>query len=149
MTLFCLNGSGSDKLSLELNEVIGFPTDTSYDGGYDMICTLTIDAECYHVKCNNVYSATGALYRFCDGLKMCYEQLAGRAEYRLLLEDFLCFSVEMISGGRAVVCGTFKERSDRENSLQFEFESDQSCFLSVIKSIESLKNTYGGMNGIK
>lgn len=44
-------------------------------------------AGCYHVACDTLYSATGALYRFCEELKKCYHQLEGQAEYRMLLED--------------------------------------------------------------
>ena len=42
MKLFCLNGYNGEKISLELNEVIGFPDSTSMEGGYDIICTLII-----------------------------------------------------------------------------------------------------------
>lgn len=61
MRLFCLNGYQGEKISMELNEVIGFPNGTSYEGGYDIICTLAIDAGCYHIEFDRLYSATGAL----------------------------------------------------------------------------------------
>lgn len=147
--MFCLNGYNGDKISLELNEILDFPERTSIEGGYDMRCTLTIDAGCYHVKSDNLYSATGALYRFCDELKSCYSLLEGKASYHLLYENDLWFEVEMQTGGKAVVTGEFVERPDKENILHFEMETDQSCFLSVIEDIEKLKETYGGMKGIE
>lgn len=149
MNLFCLNGYNGEKISLELNEVIGFPNSTSIEGGYDIICTLIIDSGCYHIEHDRLFSATGALYRFSKELDACYTDLFGTAEYHLLYENDLTFSVEMTRGGHAVVTGIFQERPDKQNVLQFEFDTDQSCLLSVIQDIESLKVKYGGMEGLR
>lgn len=150
MEIFSLYGiDKKEGIRLELNEVIGFPHSTGYDGGYDIICTLQIDVGCYHVKCDRYFSATGALYRFSDALKECYEKLNGQAEYRLFLENDLSFSVSMTSNGHAVVSGKFQERSDRNTALEFEMETDQTYLLPVIRGIENLKKRYGGMQGIK
>ena len=149
MRLFCLNGYQGEKISMELNEVIGFPNSTSYDGGYDIICTLAIDAGCYHIEFDRLYSATGALYRFCNELKNCYNKLEGQAEYRMLLENDLCFKVVMTTGGHAVIMGTFQELPHKNNILEFEIDTDQTCFLSVIQDIENLKEKYGDMEGVK
>ena len=116
-------------------------------GGYDIKCTLNIDVGCYHVKCDTLYSATGALYRFCDELRSCYAQLEGQAEYKLYLENDLYFKVEMTTGGRALVTGAFREYPDKENILHFQMNTDQTCFVSVMQDIETLKNLYGGMEG--
>ena len=59
MNLFCLNGYNGEKIRLDLNEVIGFPNNTSIEGGYDIICTLVIDSACYHIEHDRLYSATG------------------------------------------------------------------------------------------
>lgn len=149
MEIFCLNGYENEKISLQLNEVLGFPDATSYEGGYDIICTLKIDVGCYHARCERYYSATGALYKFANKLKECYINLTGQAEYCLLLENDLVFTVTMTSFGHAVVTGTFQERPDKDSILRFEMETDQSCFLPVIEAINDLKKTYGGMQGIK
>lgn len=55
----------------------------------------------------------------------------------------------MINGGHAIVTGVFQERPDKQNVLQFEFDTVQSCLLSVIQDIESLKVKYGGMEGLR
>ena len=65
----CLKGYNGEQISLELNEIIGYPKHTSIEGGYDIRCTLKIDVGCYHVECDTLYSAKGALYRFSDELK--------------------------------------------------------------------------------
>ena len=54
----------------------------------------------------------------------------------------------MTSGGHAIVTGAFQERPDKHNILQFEFDTDQSCLLSVIQDIEGLKLKYGDMEGL-
>lgn len=95
------------------------------------------------------YSATGALYSFSNQLKECYERLEGEAKYALLLENDLIFTVTMGSSGHATVKGKFQERPDINNVLSFEMDTDQSCFLSVISGIESLKDKYGDMQGVK
>lgn len=147
MHVFCLNGGHGEKLSLELNEVLGFPDDTSIEGGYDIICTLKIDSGCYHVEHERFFSATGALYRFCDELRPCYNDLHGSAEYHLFYEDNLTVKVEMTKGGHAVVSGTFQEYSHRGNILQFEFDTDQTCLLSVIQDIECLEAQFKRRSG--
>ena len=149
MNIFCLNGYNGEKISLELNEVIGFPNNTSIEGGYDIICTLIIDSGCYHIEHERLFSATGALYRFSKELDACYTDLLGSTEYHSFYENDLTFNVEMTSCGHAIVTGVFQERPNRQNVLQFEFDTDQSCLLSVIQDIESLKVKYGGMEGLR
>ena len=149
MNLFCLNGYNGEKIRLDLNEVIGFPNNTSIEGGYDIICTLVIDSGCYHIEHDRLYSATGTLYRFSKGLDACYTDLFGSGEYHCLYENDLTFKVEMTNGGHAIVTRVFQERPNKQNVLQFEFDTDQSRLLSVIQDIESLKVKYGGMEGLR
>ena len=149
MEIFCLYGTNrKEKILFELNEVIDFPDKTSYEGGYDIICTLQIDIGCYHAKCDKYLSATGALYRFSDKLKECYKTLSGSAEYHLLQENDLSFTVSMMSNRHAVINGRFQERPDKNTVLKFEMATDQSCLLPVFQEIDHLKNTYSGMYSI-
>lgn len=147
MEIFCLNGRENDKIQMELVEVLGFPAQTSCEGGYDIVCRLLIQAGSCRVEFDSLYSATGALYRFSDELKCCYAALKGKAEYRLQLEDELSFTVEMSVCGKAVVTGRYQERPDRENILTFAIETDQSAFPAVIRGIDALKTVYGDMHG--
>ncbi len=64
MEIFTFNGYDGEKIALKLKEIIGFPDSTSYEGGYDIICSLEIDVGCYKAKFDRYYSATGALYSF-------------------------------------------------------------------------------------
>lgn len=142
-----LRGRDGGELSLAINEAIGFPTATSYEGGYDIICTLKIKVGYYSVECDRYYSATGCLYRFQQELEQCYHSLQGTATYQMLLENDLIFSVRMKKGGHAVIKGNYQERPDIENRLNFEMETDQTCLLEVIRKIEQVKEKYGGMEG--
>lgn len=149
MDIFCLNGFHNEKIELELIDVLGFPEETSYEGGYDIICRLLIQVGSYQINYDRLYSATGALYRFSDELKKCYANLEGKAGYKLLLENDLAFEVEMVGSGHAVVTGSFRERPDRKNVFSFEMETDQTCLLPVIQEIDMLKNVYGDEMGIR
>ena len=59
---FCLNGY-NEKIELQITELLGFPDNTSYEGGYDVRGTLHIVVGCYTVHTDNFYFATGVLYR--------------------------------------------------------------------------------------
>ncbi len=143
MDAFILNGYEGNKIHLEIDEVIGFPYEVSLEGGYGFYGTLEIVSDGYRVKKQGVYSVTEALYAFSNALELCYNTLEGSAEYRLAYEDDFTFTVSMRDGGQAVIKGRFQSRHDIENILSFEIATDQSCFLSVINSINSLKKIYG------
>ena len=139
MENFSLKGYGGEHITLNLIEVLGYPETKSYDGGYDLMCSLEINCSCYSVKCDRYYSASGALYRFQKELKECYETLEGSAKYELLLENDLIFEVIMETGGKAIIKGNYQERLDKDNILSFEIETDQICFKSVVIGIDNLK----------
>lgn len=139
MEIFTLHGYEGNSITLSLLEIIGYPESTSYEGGYDIICSLDITCGCYTAKCNSYYSATGALYKFQKELKECYDSLEGKAKYSLLLGDDLIFEITMKTRGKALIEGKFQERPDKCNCLSFEIETDQSCFPPVISGIECLK----------
>lgn len=149
MEIFCLNGYANEKIQLELIDILGFPEETSQEGGYDIICRLLIQIGSYHINYNKLYSATGALYRFSDELKSFYMNLNGKAQYKLLLENDFAFEVEMKRSGHAVVTGSFQERPDKQNIFSFEMETDQSCFPSVFQKIDALKEIYGDKFGMR
>ena len=147
MLLFCLGGPNNERISLELNEILDFPHRTSIEGGYDIICTLKIDVESYHVEYDKLMSATGALYCFGKQLKECYDTLKGQAFFGLTYENFFDFTVEMTIGGKAIVSGPFHQDYNSSNHLEFEFETNQSFFVEVIQSINEVKKIYGGYKG--
>lgn len=140
---FCIDGYSSQKIELIIREVIGYPDVHGLDGGYDVICDVLIDAGSYHVEGASCFSTTQILYYLGEELKKCYQNLDGEATYKMVLENNLEFSVVMTGRGHAVIRGTYQERFDIRNILEFEIETDQSFLLPVIQNIEKLKNVFG------
>jgi hypothetical protein len=142
MAAFCLKGQ-NEKIEIIINEVLGFPNQTSYEGGYDFVGTLNICVGCYNVHCEKFYSSTGILYRLLIGLNHCYASLSGIAEYKHLLEKNLVFTLEMTQNGRALVSGTFMEYYHINNSLTFEMETDQTCIADAIRGLKNVEMYFG------
>lgn len=137
--IFSIKGYNGEHITLNLIDVLGYPNTTSYDGGYDIICSLEIKCGCYTASCDRYFSASGALYRFQKKLIKCYETLEGNAKYTLLLENDLVFEVFMRSGGKAIIKGKYQEYPEKDNKLFFEIETDQTYLKPVIMGIDSLK----------
>lgn len=145
---FCLNGYNG-KIELQITEVLGFPDDTSYEGGYDLKGTLHIEVGSYTVHSDNFYFATGVLYRFLEQLIECYETLNGEAKYKHLLENDLEFTIEMTSLGHALIRGAFRENPAKANVLHFEMRTDQTNIKPVIKDIKNVMSIFGDYSELK
>jgi hypothetical protein len=147
MKAFCLNGYG-EKIEITINEIFGFPEDTSYEGGYDFRGDLDIVVGSYEVHCkNNFFSATGLLYKLLVSLTACYNSLNGIVEYKRLWEHDFQFVLKMTGHGHAVVEGEFRERPDCNNNLVFEMETDQTCILSTINDLKKVAEIFGDNTG--
>lgn len=142
VTIFCLGGYNGEKILLEFREDIGFPNETSIDGGYDILCSLQIDAGVYHAVEDRYYSSTGALNKFLTELKEINNKLNGEAEYQVLYEDYLSFKVLMSTRGHASIIGRFRADFMLKNVLEFEIETDQTFFADTIQSLEIFLKRY-------
>lgn len=147
MRAFCFRGY-EGSIELVIDEVFGFPHSTSYEGGYDMRGTLRIRVGAYQAYCNNFYFATGVLYRFLEGLQVCYDTLEGKAIYQHYLENDLAFTLEMTQRGHGFVAGHFQENPSVENRLYFTMSTDQTCVRQVIEEIKEVKQIFGGYHGM-
>ncbi|HNX15344.1 MAG TPA: hypothetical protein PKH29_10905 [Oscillospiraceae bacterium] len=145
---FCLNGNNG-KIELIITEVLGYPDNTSIEGGYDVKGILNINIGCYFVRYDNFYFATGVLYRFLEGLEACYQNLKGKAEYKHLYERDLEFTLEMKSLGHAMISGTFREDPAVSTALNFEMSTDQTFMKSAISDIKNVMKLFGGYTGLK
>ena len=145
---FCLNGY-DEKIELTITEVFDFPDRTCYEGGYDTKGILDIEIGCYKVYCTEFYFATGVLFRFLEGLEVCYKTLNGKAEYKHYLEHCLEFTLEMTHSGHACITGRFCENPALDNELIFEMETDQTCIKPVIDDIKNIMSLFGGYAGTK
>ena len=146
---FEINGTKSEIIKLEINEVYGFPKETSFRGGYDIKCNLWISSGIYSINTDSYFSSTGALYNFYDQLKQCYETLNGKASYEVYCaENYLLFDI-LFKDGKVSISGQYRHDPMLKNILYFEFESDQSYFVPVIKYLEQLIKRFGDNKGIK
>ncbi len=140
MKAFSLYGYNGENISITIDEVFRYPDESSYEGGYDVKCSIKIKAGGYTATSFDFYTATGTIFRFEEDLKKCYESLKGIAKYEMWLEKNLSFNVTMTGKGHGIICGTFQELMCRDNILKFEIETDQSFLKDTIEDIEQLKN---------
>ena len=75
---FKLDGM-DDSIELTIDEVWGYPNETSYGGGYGAKGKLSIRAGEYMINNATHYFTTGELYNFLQQMEHCYEALDGVA----------------------------------------------------------------------
>jgi hypothetical protein len=146
MTAFSIAGYG-EKLELTIEEVFGFPSQTSYAGGYGAKGSVEINSGSYHVLGYH-YFTTGELWAFNQALKDCYDKFSGES----ILENTereLELVVKFFQTGKVEVRGSFQEQPGIGNELRFEFESDQTCILSAIKDLNKVEKVFGDNFGVK
>lgn len=143
---FCLHGSNG-KIELTITETLGFPADTSYEGGYDVKGSLDIDIGCYVVRFDDYCFSTGVLRGFMEELEKCYETLRGKAVYKRLWENDFAFTLEMTDSGHAVVNGTFQEDPVMNNKLTFELQTDQTYVKPVISDLRKIIRLFDALSG--
>ena len=132
----CLYGTdGEEKLEMIITHVFSY--NDSYDG-IDFKGRLNIKTGCYEVSCNRCFFSTGALERFYEDLKTCYNTLKGEAGYAEMFshDGELLFSVVMTKHGHAEVNGYFEETTSNSNKLIFNIKTDQT---HIEKSLEDIK----------
>ena len=137
----------SDFIELTIDEVFGYPNETSYGGGYGAKGRLTVNAAEYAVNEAIHYYTTGELYRFMLQLEQCYKSLTGTAilentERELELE---CRFHKM---GHISFVGSFQGNQSISNILTFEMRSDQTQLPGVIASLKKVFKVFGDNQGI-
>lgn len=141
-------GGRDGYIRITLDEVLGFPHETSFYGGYDVKGKLDIQSGNYYVKGAEVWFTTGQVFQLYVELQEMNRQLLGRASFTNAESDFE-FALEMTRLGQITIHGRFKELPSEENVLHFAFESDQSYFDSTLKSLKTIVVHYGDMKGVK
>lgn len=142
MEEFELKG-GADFLKISLEEVYGFPDETSSFGGYDTRSLLSIQADGFSVQ-STFYTSTGEIFEFYKQLEECNKTLKGSA-YFLSYEENLKFEVQYYINGHVIIKGSFF----KHNELLFEIDSDQTYMQSSLQQLKAIYDKYGDMKGIK
>ncbi|MCM2535008.1 hypothetical protein NDK43_25040 [Neobacillus pocheonensis] len=135
-------------IRIELNEVIGFPNQTSYLGGYDVKGKIEIKSGNYYVKGAELWFSTGQVYEFFNQLQKCYNNLKGSATFSES-ENFLKLDLRFNRFGQINIQGYFQEIANQENILQYEFESEQSYLVSTLHQLKNIVDHYGDLKGKK
>jgi hypothetical protein len=135
-------------IQIELNEVYGFPNETSYLGGYDVKGKIEIKSGNYYVKDAEIWFSTGQLYQFSIQLQKCYNELKGSVTFSEV-ENNLKIELNFNKFGQINIQGYFQELADQENILHYEFESEQSYLTSTLRQLDSIVDQYGDLKGKK
>jgi hypothetical protein len=135
-------------IQIELNEVYGFPNETSYLGGYDVKGKIDIKSGNYYVKNAEIWFSTGQVYQFFIQLQKCYNELKGSVTFSEA-ENNLKIELNFNRFGQINIQGYFQESANQENILHFEFESEQSYLTSTLRQLNSIVDQYGDLKGKK
>ena len=133
-------------IKIQIIELFDFPKRTSSFGGYDCVVSIEIRVFSYTVN-SQFYTTTGELFQFYQELKKHHDHLNGNAVFNSY-EGKLQLTVKY-NLGKVELFGSFQESLAIDNTLRFQFYSDQSYFSSTLIQLERLVEKYGGMKGIE
>ena len=146
MEEFTLNNE-TEFVKIKLTKVFGFPEETCHWGGYDSQAQIEIKSGPFSCS-SSFYISTGEISQFCQKLQTCYSDLEGELSLKSY-EHNLKLNLVFDKLGHININGEFTDNNLENNSLSFEFDTDQSFLKSSIQDIENIVNKYGGMQGIK
>lgn len=139
--LYAENGS----IYFSIEEVYGFPGQTSAFGGYDTRSSIEIESSGYQVK-GSFYITTAELFSFYKQLQECYNTLKGTAVLANY-EGNLRLTVEMDGLGHARISGFFREKLHEGNELRFELQTDQTYLFQPVSGLSDIVSVYGDERG--
>lgn len=144
MEEFTIRGNGN-YIKLSIDEVYGFPDNTSHWGGYDTKSTLEIYSNGFQVK-SLLYVSTGELYEFLRLLRGCNSKLNGTIHFNPYVGNLELY-LEYDDRGHVNIRGEFYQDVECLNRLIFEFNSDQTYISDTIKELETIVVKYGNNKG--
>lgn len=145
MISFRINGT-KECIELTIDELFGYPNETSYGGGYSAKGTLSIVSGNYSAVAAH-YFTTGELYHFYEELKKCYKSVEGKAILHNT-ENELGLSCEFNKLGHVILTGSFQEIPSVNNILQFEIHTDQTQIQETLSHLSHVVAIFGGDKGI-
>ena len=139
------HGHNGDYFRLTIEEVQGFPKETSPFGGYETQSTIEIKSGSYAVK-GNVWITTGNIYSLYERLLKCQETNSDFARLDSY-ENNLSILFEYDKFGNVTIKGQYTENYILETCLNFKILSDQSFIQQSINSLEEMYQKYGDNTG--
>ena len=146
MDSFTLAGS-TGSLTLQVEEVYGFPHQTSPFGGYDTRSRLQLRSHGFSVE-SVVWLSTGEVFSFYQQLRAAHAQLAGVARFASS-EKNLCFTLTYLVNGQVCLAGEYQESTEEVNRLRFEIASDQSYLHCALAELAAWAQHYGDEAGTR
>lgn len=134
-----------DSISLNINEIFGYPSKITYGGGYAAKGMLKICVGSYKVYAEHNFT-TGELYNFFCDLQNCYNKIQGKAILTNIDKE-LSLNILFNKLGQVKVYGEFQELLDVDNKLSFEMDTDQSAILHTLNSLKKVYYTFGDEMG--
>ena len=144
---FVVQGEAGNILRVAFAEVYGFPDSTSCWGGYDVRADLKIKSNSFEVNAE-FWTSTGEIFLLFQELQLSNKVLSGSPHYDSC-EGHLSFTAMYDNMGHVTISGRFAEQMSANNTLNFEFESDQTFIQTTILQLQMIANKYGGMQEIK
>ena len=144
---FIIKGEAGNFLRVAFAEVYGFPESTSPWGGYDVRANLKIKSNGFEVNAE-FWTSTGEIFLLLQELQQSNKLLSGSPHYDSC-EGHLSFTALYDNMGHVIISGRFAEQMSGNNTLSFEFESDQTFIQATISQLQVIATKYGGMAGIK
>lgn len=144
MDSFTLAGS-TGSLALQIEEVYGFPDQTSSFGGYDTRSCLRLRSHGFSVD-SLVWLSTGEVFAFYQELQAAHAQLAGTARFSSS-EENLSFALTYQVNGQVSLTGEYWESTEEANRLRFEIASDQSYLHRTLAELAAWVDRYGDHAG--
>lgn len=145
MLAFVMTGIDS-SIQLTIEEVFGYPDETSYGGGYGAKGTLDIKSGGFTANAFH-YFTTGELYTFYQQLQGCYDSLTGIATLKNT-ERELELQCEFNKFGHVIITGSFQSSPTEKNILQFEIKSDQTQVKDTLLQLKAVYDVFGDNKGI-
>jgi hypothetical protein len=144
MDSFTLAGS-TGFLTVQLEELYGFPHQTSPFGGYDARCRLRLRSHGFAID-SELRLSTGEVFRFYQQLRAAHAQLAGMARFASTEAD-LAFVVVYLPAGQVSLTGEYREHTPEANRLTFEIAADQSYLHRAVADLGQWAAQYGDNEG--
>jgi len=144
MLAFRITGM-DERIELTLDEVWGFPNETTYGGGYGAKGMLSIRAGAYSVSAAHHFT-TGELYRFFTALKQGYDTLSGEAVLENT-ERELELKCEFNQLGHVIASGMFQAIPSTNNVLSFVIKTDQTQVKDTISNLQAIYGAFGDDKG--
>lgn len=136
------------SIEIYIEEVFGYPDETSIDGGYDLKGFINLKANCYSVTNGELWFSSGGLYRFKNQLEPCYKSLQGNAHLRTFEHEF-SLKADFKKNGHVIISGSYKQRPDVENELLYEIISDQTQLVQTLIDLKNIEKILGDDTGIR